>query len=110
MKSSICVTWQNGIDQFDAFGQGRDLGLADGVAHGLDLAVDVRFGHVVEVDQGQAADGAARQRFDDPGTDAAHADHAHMGGAEARQRGRAVQAGNAAETALKIDLGQVHGN
>ena len=99
-----------GVDQLDTFGQGRDLGLADGVAHGLDLAIDIRFGNIVEVDQGQAADGAARQRFDDPGTDAAHADDTHMGGAETLQRGGAVQAGNAAETPVKIDLGQVHGN
>ena len=98
------------VDQFDALGQGCYLGLADGVAHGLDLAIDVRFGNIIEVDQGQAADGAARQRFDDPGTDAAHADHTDVRGAEACQRGGAVQAGNAAETPFKIDLGQVHGN
>lgn len=77
---------------------GRDLGLADGIAHGLDLAIDVRFGNIVQIDQGQAADGAARQRFDDPGADAAHADHAHVGGAETVQCGGAIQAGNAAET------------
>ena len=70
----------------------------------LDLAVDVRFGHVVEVDQGQRADRAARQRLDDPGTDPADADHANVRRAEALQRGLAVQPRDAAETAFEIDL------
>jgi hypothetical protein len=48
------------------------------------------------------ADGAARQRFDDPRADAADADHAHVGAAEARQRAFAIQAGDAAEAALKV--------
>ncbi len=55
-----------GIDLPDTLGQRRDLGHADGIAQRLDLAVDIRFGHVIQVDQGQAADGAARQRLDDP--------------------------------------------
>ena len=39
------------------------------------LAVDVRLRHMVEVDQRQRRDTAARQRFDRPGADAAQPHH-----------------------------------
>ena len=41
----------------------------------MDLAIGVGFRDVVEIDQGDAADGTACQRFRDPRTDAADADN-----------------------------------
>jgi hypothetical protein len=68
----------------------------------MDLAVDVGFGHVVQVDQRQRADAAAGQRLRRPGTDAADADD---GDVRAPDRGRAVHAVQAlqpAEAALQV--------
>ena len=48
----------------------------------------------------------ARQRFDYPRADAAHPDHAHMRRTETGQGLVAVQAGDAAETAVEIDVFQ----
>ena len=60
------------VDQIDptarvnlrnAFAHGFDLGLPEGAGQRMDLAVDVGLGDVVHVDQRQACDAAARQRF-----------------------------------------------
>ena len=48
-----------------------DLGLADGRRDRLDLTVDVRLGDMVEVDQRQRGDAAARERLGGPRADAA---------------------------------------
>ena len=50
------------------------------------------------------ADRAPRQRFDDPGADAADADHANMRRAKTCQRTLTVEAADAAETALEVDI------
>jgi hypothetical protein len=73
----------------------------------LHLPVDVRFGDVVEVDQGQCRDAAAGQRFGRPRTDAADADHGDPRGANAQVGGIAIQAAQAAEAALEVGLADV---
>ena len=65
----------------------------------MQLAVDIGFGDVVQVDQRQLPDAAARQRFNCPRADAADADHAHMRFGQALQGVCTVEAGDAAETA-----------
>ena len=59
-----------------------DLGHAERAAERLHLAVDVRLGDVVEVDQRQRGDAAARQRLGRPRADAAEADDGDVGGAD----------------------------
>ena len=39
----------SGIDQGNAFGQSTDLGLSNGTAQGLNLAIDIRFGDVIKI-------------------------------------------------------------
>ena len=81
-----------------------DLGHAERAAERLHLAVDVRLGDMVEVDQRQRADAAARQRLGRPRADAAEADDGDVRGADARVAGIAVQAAQAAEAALEVGV------
>ena len=55
-----------GIDKTNARGHCRNLGLAEGVTEGVQLAVDIGFSDVVEVDQRKMADGVACERFRRP--------------------------------------------
>ena len=91
-----------GVDVGDARRERVDLGHAERAADRLDLAVDVRLGDVVEVDQRQRGDAAARQRLDRPRADAAEADDDDVRGADALVAGIAVQATQAAEAPLEI--------
>jgi hypothetical protein len=68
----------------------------------MDLAVDVGLGHMVQVDQRQLTDTAARQRFRRPGADPANANDSHMRRAYARCARNAVEAIQPAEAALEI--------
>ena len=52
---------------------------AKGVAKGVDLPVDVRFGHHVQIDQGDPPNCRARQCFRCPRADTTDTDHADMG-------------------------------
>jgi len=52
----------------------------------MHLAVRVALGHVVEVDQRQPPDRAARERFDRPRSHPADPDHRDMRPLERRQR------------------------
>ena len=70
----------------------------------MDLAVHVRFRHVVEVDQREPAHAAARQGFDGPGAHAAHADDGHVGRADAGGTLHAIEALQAAEAALQVGV------
>jgi hypothetical protein len=56
MKSSMQATVTVRVDGQDAFAHRQHLGRAQRGAQRLDLAVDVGFGDVVEVDQGQPTD------------------------------------------------------
>ena len=80
------------------------LAMPERAAERLHLAVDVRLGDVVEVDQRQRGDAAARQRLGRPRADAAEADDGDAGGAHARVAGVAVEAAQAAEAALEIGV------
>jgi hypothetical protein len=81
----------------DALAHGVDLGLPHGAFQRVHLPVDVGLGHVVEVDQHQRADAAARQRLGGPGADAADADDRDAGLPDGRRARHAVQALEAAE-------------
>ncbi|MNY50342.1 hypothetical protein D3C86_1858380 [compost metagenome] len=91
------------IDRADALGHRLDLGAADVADMGMDLPVGVGHADIVQIEQRNLAHPAARQGLGRPGTDAADADHRHMGGGQPLKANSAVQAGNAAETLL-IDL------
>ena len=69
-----------GVDLQDAFVQGGYFGLAEIAGQRMQLAVYIRLGHIVQIDQCQRADAGARQSLDRPRTHAAHADHADMRG------------------------------
>jgi len=86
------------VDGADALGHHLHLGLADTAGDGMHLAVDVGDADVVQVEQGNLPDPGACQRFGRPGTDAADADHGHMGGLQAREAFLAVEAGDTAES------------
>ncbi len=93
-----------GVDVGDAARERLCLGHAQRRTERLDLAVDVGFGDVVEVDQHQLRDPAARERLDGPGADAAEADDGHARGPHARVAACAVQPLEAAEAALEIGV------
>jgi hypothetical protein len=57
---------------------------------------------VVEIDQHQPRDAAARQRLDGPRADTAQADDGDAGLAQPRVAGAAVKAAQAAEAAFEI--------
>ena len=92
------------VDVGDALAQRLHLGLAERGAQRLHLAVDVGLGHMVQVDQRQRRDAAARQRLGRPGADAAQADDGDARGAHARVAGVAVQAAQAAEAAFEVGV------
>jgi hypothetical protein len=94
------------VDVGHALGQGLRLGLAQRAAQRLHLAVDVGFGHVVQVEQHQFGHAAARQRFHRPRTHAAQPDHGDAGAAHARVAVVAVQPAQAAEAALQVGVGR----
>ena len=91
------------IDQPDPRRHGLHLGLAERIFKRVDLAVDVGFGHMVEIDQAQMPHTTARQRLDHPRAHPANARHHHARLQQARQRGPAIQARHTAKTALTID-------
>ncbi|EKY05181.1 hypothetical protein HMPREF9120_01934 [Neisseria sp. oral taxon 020 str. F0370] len=88
-----------GVDLADAFGQGGGFGFAEVVGKGVELAVDVGLGDVVQIDQGERTDAGAGESFRRPRADAAEADDADVRMRQALQGGLAVEAGDAAEAA-----------
>ena len=68
----------------------------------MDLPVRVAFGDIIEVDQRQLSDSTARERFGNPRADAADTDHRDMRALERGERGRAIQARDAAEAPVTI--------
>jgi hypothetical protein len=87
------------VDPGDALAHGLDLGLAERRIAGVNLAVDVRLGHMIEVDQGQMPHPAARQRLGRPRAHAANAHHAHPRRRQPGPPRLAIQAGNATKAA-----------
>ncbi len=90
------------MDVGDAGAQRFALGLANSGSERLHLAIDVRFGHVIHIDQHQARDTTARQRFRRPGTDTSQPDDGHARRAYAPVAGIAVQATQTTEAALQV--------
>jgi hypothetical protein len=64
----------------------------------MDLPVRIAFGDVVEIDQRQRADCAARKRLNGPRPDTADADHRDMRALERGKRRCAIEPRDAAET------------
>jgi hypothetical protein len=54
------------MDLRDAIAHGPNLGLTHGVIQGMDLPVDVGFGYMVQVDQGDLTHPAAREGLSGP--------------------------------------------
>jgi len=70
----------------------------------MQLAIDVGFGHMVEVDQRQRPDAATGKRLRRPGSHAAQPHDAYMGGGEAPGTALAVHPCHAAEAAPEIRI------
>ncbi len=66
----------------------------------MDLAVGVGDADIVQIEQADLADAAARQRLGRPGTDPADADHGDMRRCQPFEPSPAIQTGNAAETLI----------
>ena len=81
-----------------------DLGHAEGGSERLHLPVDVRFGDVVEVDQRQRGDAAARERLGRPGADAAERHDRDARGTQTLVGRVAVQAAQRSEAAFQVGL------
>lgn len=54
------TVWINGQDPLM---HGRDLGFAELTCQGVDLSINIRFRDIIQIDQGDPADAAARQRL-----------------------------------------------
>ena len=68
----------------------------------MHLAVDVRLGDVIEIDQGDLPQPASGQRLCGPGADAADANHTGVRALETTERLLAVELREAAEAASRI--------
>ncbi len=88
------------VDRADARGHLVDLRLAHGAVDGLDLPVGIGDADVVQVEQADLADAAARQGLGDPGTDPAEPDHRHVRSGQPLEPVAPVKPGYAAETLL----------
>ena len=90
------------MDVGHARGQGLHLALAQRGAQRLHLAVDVRFGNMVEVDQRQLSHTAACQRLHRPRADPPEADDGDARGTQPHIAFVAVEAPQAAEAAFEV--------
>src|SRR6185312_16635114 len=93
-----------------ALAHGLHLGLPHGGVQRLTLAVDIRFRHMVQVDQCQAPDPAARKRLGGPGAHAAEPDDCHAGGAYPLCAGHTIQPRETTKAAVQVHgtvLGQI---
>ena len=84
--------------------QGERLGLPDGAAGGLYLPVDVAFGDVVQIDEGQRSHATSRERFSRPRADTAQADERHACAAQLLVAGTAMEPPQATKPALEIRI------
>ena len=91
--------WGN---QAAALGQHVYFGLANGAIQRVELAVDVGYTHVVQIDQRELANARACQRLYRPATYTADPDHDHMGMAKRLCRALTIQAANTAKAELII--------
>jgi hypothetical protein len=89
------------VDGLEALGRDLNLGLTERAGEGVELTVGVADADFVEIDQGELADSTAGEGFGGPGTDAAEADNADVGMAQAFGAGNTDQALDAAETSLE---------
>ena len=92
------------IDVRDAFTHGLDLGLPDSGVERMDLAVDVGFGHVIEIDQRERRHTTACQCLGRPRAYAADADDGDMRCANARRTFDAIQPGETSKATLQIGV------
>jgi hypothetical protein len=81
---------------------GADLGLAEFAVERMHLAIDIRFGDGVEVEEGDAPDRRTGERLGSPRTDTADADHRDMGVPETLQGVGPIETRDAAKAALQI--------
>ena len=94
------------IDPANPLAHGRHLGLAKSGIERMGLTVDVRLGNMIEIDQRQMPNAAARERLDHPGPHAANANNTDRRRTQTRKRLVAIEASDTAEAALDIDVGQ----
>lgn len=80
---------------------GQYLGLADGCLNGLNLAIDVGFTDMVQVNQCQAPYSASCKRFNRPGPYTANANNRDMGGFYTLGTGDTIKASQAIESAVQ---------
>ena len=91
------------IDLRNAFTHGLYLGLAQRLGQRVNLAIDVRFGHMVQINQGQSANSAARQRFGRPGPHTANTDHRDMRVADRLGTSDSIEALQATKAPLRVE-------
>jgi hypothetical protein len=85
----------------NALFHGLYLGLANGCLHGLNLAIDVGFTDMVQVNQCQAPYSASCKRFNRPGPYTANANNRDMGGFYTLGTGDTIKASQATESAVQ---------
>jgi len=79
----------------------KNLGLADGIGKRMDLAIDVRLGHVVEVNQRDLPYPTARQGFSSPRAHPPDTHHHHMRPADTPSALYAIQPFQSAKATLQ---------
>ena len=70
----------------------------------MDLAINIGFSKMIQIDQGNTTNRTARQRLDGPATNTAYPDHTYMSSTESRQPRRAVQASDTRKATIRIYL------
>src|SRR5574344_1472205 len=82
----------------------QHLGFAYGVGHSLDLSIDIRFGHMIQIDQCQTPDATACQCLSHPRANATDSHHGNMRCGNPRSPYSAIQTLQTTKPALKIYL------
>ena len=93
------------VDLLNAGSHDLYLGLAKGIIQRRTLPVDIGFGYMIHVDQGDVTNGRACQRLGCPGTHAANTQHAHPCRHEPCYCLPAIQTPDATETAFNVRVG-----
>jgi hypothetical protein len=67
------------------------------------LPIDVRFGHVIKIDQGERTHTAARKRLSNPRADTTDPNHSNVGLLQRKTRLRAIQTIKSTKTPIGIE-------
>ena len=91
------------MNALDSLRHCSNLRLTQGVRQSMYLTIDIRFGHVIKIDQGEGAQATARKRLSRPRADTADPDHSYVSLLQCKTGLRAIQTIKPAKTPIDIE-------